>query len=328
MEFHHSQSSPYYVNNILTIQSHTPPSPVPKHELFRRGSFVGRDQSLSPTELCLQTPPLPGSDGSNFIAIKLVKEMQVGYFKRSQIFVVRCMDCPVASCIPTDQDLVAKIYDPFYHEFDGDPFFAVDYDYTHECAAYMHLSELQGAVIPKFFGSYTLKIRIGEQFRLVRLILIERVDGLSMNGLNPETFPREERQEIMKQIIDGESSLYTKDVRHEDLRPQNVVIERNHSGRLRIIIIDLGKSIIGRSRNPSDSRDENRYFPGVAISPLLRWNVHYRQHTYFHDWIDWSWQPWLEVQYKDTEDTITNEQRERWKIYDWMLQAPPPPPSS
>ncbi|KAB8255790.1 hypothetical protein BDV32DRAFT_161606 [Aspergillus pseudonomiae] len=204
------------------------------------------------------------------------------------------------SCPPTDQDMVAKIYDPFYHDFDEDSFLGADYDYTHECAAYTHLSDLQGSVIPRFFGSYTLK---------------------NKDRLDPENFSKEERQDIMKQIVDGESSLYTKNVCHEDLRPQNVVVRRSDSQTLRIVIIDLGKSVIGRSRNPSNSRDESRYLPGVAISPLLRWNVHYDRHAYFRKWIDWPWQEWLEVQYKEDEVTITKEQRELWQIYDWMLET-------
>ncbi|OOF98203.1 hypothetical protein ASPCADRAFT_395012 [Aspergillus carbonarius ITEM 5010] len=268
--------------------------------------------SLSPTELCLQNPPLPGSDGSDFISIKLIQELQVGDDKRSQIFVVRYVDSSISSPTPIDQDMVAKFYDPLYHDFDEDPFFGTDYDYTHECAAYIRLMDLPGAVIPRFFGSYTLRIKIGERFRLVRLIFL--IDGV------------DERREIMRQMIDGESSLYAKGVRHRDLRPQNVVIKRNDSGRLHIVIIDLGKSVIGRSRNPSDSRDENRYFPGVTISPLLRWNVHYRHQDAFREWIDWPWQAWLEVQYRDTEDIITSEQRERWKIYDWMLDNHRRPP--
>ncbi|PWY87253.1 hypothetical protein BO94DRAFT_535367 [Aspergillus sclerotioniger CBS 115572] len=272
-------------------------------------------------------PPLPGSDGSDSISIKLIQELQVGHEKTSQVFVVRCMNSSSSPHIPNDQDMVAKFYDPLYDDFEEYPFFGTDYQYTHECAAYMHLSALHGVVIPRFFGSYTLRINIGERFRLVRLILIERVDGPSMDSLKPETFPREERQEIMKQIVAGESSIYAKDVRHLNLRPRNVVVKRHNSGKLRIVIIDLGMSVIGRSRFPSDSREENRYFPGVAISPLLRWNAFYGHQGFFPEWINWPWQAWLEVQYKDTEDTITSEQRERYKIYDWMLdnnRRPPP----
>ncbi|KAE8153641.1 hypothetical protein BDV25DRAFT_168625 [Aspergillus avenaceus] len=323
-----NKSFPYIVKETLEIQSHIPEPPISKREFLRQCASKKQDESRSPAQLCFQNPPLPGSDSGNFVSIKIIQALHVGYEKRSQILRVRREDSSNLRCPPTNQDIIAKIYDPLYHDYDisdDDPFRGADYDYTHECAAYTHLSDLQGTVIPKFFGSYTLKLRFGDSFRLVRLVLLDWINGPSMNQLKPTDFSRQERQEIMKQIVDAESSLYTKNVSHEDLRPQNVVLDRSSSKGLRVVIIDLGKSVIGRSRNPSDSQLENRYLPGVAISPLLRWNVVFRRHGHFQDWIDWPWQSWLEEQYKDTEATITEEQRAVWKIYDWMLESKPPP---
>ncbi|OJZ88193.1 hypothetical protein ASPFODRAFT_31227 [Aspergillus luchuensis CBS 106.47] len=197
--------------------------------------------------------------------------------------------------------MVAKFYDPLYHDCDdGNRFRAAGYDYSHECASYKRLSELQGSVLPRFFGSYTFKTKIDGHPRQICLILIERVNGLPMSRLEPKIFSKEERQDIMRQIIDGESALYAKDIRHEDLCPRNILIER--------------------SRNPSNSAEESQWFPGVPISPLLRWNIYYGYPNSFEDWIDWPWQRWLEVQYKETESTITSEQRQRWPVYDWMLE--------
>lgn len=239
----------------------------------------------------------------------------------SQVFIVRCMNTHHSLGLPTDQDMIAKFYDPLYHDRDdANPFRAADYDYSHECASYKRLSELQGSVLPRFFGSYTFRTKIGGHTRQIRLILLERVNGLPMSRLESKIFSTEERQAIMRQIIDGESALYAKDVRHEDLCPRNVLIERSELGRVRTVIIDLGKSVIGRSRNPSNSAEESQWFPGVSISPLLRWNIYYGYPNSFGDWIDWPWQKWLEVQYKETESTITDEQRQRWPVYDWMLE--------
>ncbi|KAE8380436.1 hypothetical protein BDV26DRAFT_279506 [Aspergillus bertholletiae] len=287
MESHDCKPSSYCLNDTLTIQSHNPPPQIPRKW----------DQSLSPTELCLQNPPLSGSDGNSFVSIKLSEELQIGLNKRSQIFVVKCVNSLNSSSTPTDQDLGAKIYDPFYHDFefdDEDSFFRADYEYTHEYAAYIHLSDLQGSVIPRFFGSCTLKIEIDKYFRLVRLILVENIDGLSMDRLNPEEILMEERQHIMKPIVDGESSHYTR----------NVMVKGSDAKMPRIVIIDLGMSVTGRSRNPSDNRDESRYFPGVAISPLLRWNIYYRRHAF----------TWLK------------EKRTVWLNYDRMREMKPPLP--
>ncbi|GKZ36520.1 hypothetical protein AbraIFM66950_007638 [Aspergillus brasiliensis] len=309
--------SPYRIDAVLAIQSHSPPPPLHKREI-RQDEM---DCSLSLLELCLRNPPLPGSDGHSFVNIHLIKGLQTGIHKRSQVFVVRCVDTSLSSGLPTDQNMIAKFYDPLYHDSDdGNTFKEADYDYSHECASYMRLSDLQGSVIPRFFGSYTFTTQIDGHSRLVRLILIEQVNGLPMSPLDPKEFSTEERQTILKQIIDGESALFAKDVCHRDLCPRNIVIERSGPGRVRAIIIDLGSSVIGRSRNPLDSAQESRWFPGVPISPLLRWNIYYGYPDDFEDWVDWSWQEWLEFQYKETEPAITDEQRQRWPVHDWMLE--------
>jgi hypothetical protein len=50
---------------------------------------------------------------------------------------------------------VAKFYDPLYQDLQMptgrgvDAFFAVDFCYSHECAAYQRLVDLQGAFIPQ-----------------------------------------------------------------------------------------------------------------------------------------------------------------------------------
>jgi hypothetical protein len=321
------QAFPYGIGNKLVIRSHHPPPPIPR-ELPKRPSLANCDKSMPAILRCLQNPPLLGSDGNDLSIIKIIEELHVGYGKRAQLVVAKVVESPESLCLPVNQNMFAKIYDLLYYGdtlSEEDPFFGVDYDYTHECAAYRHLSDVQGSIIPRYFGSFTLTVPVYECSRVVRLILIEQIDGLFMDRLDPRKYSREERQEIMKQIINGESSVYTKNVSHEDLRPQNVIIESGDIRTCRVVLVDLGKSVIGRSRNPHDKKEEQRYLPGTAISPLLRWNVHYCRQTYFNEWINWPWQSWLENQYKETESTITKEQRELWAIYDCMLDSKPPP---
>ncbi|KAF7586893.1 hypothetical protein BBP40_008042 [Aspergillus hancockii] len=324
---HHNEPSPYGVGDTLTVQSHNYPPPLSKKEALRRFRPINKDESLSLMELCLQNPPLPGSDSPSFVTIELVERLYGGDDKDPQIFAVRIVNRCNSRWTPTDQDIVAKIYDPLYYDFtprEDNPFLEADYYYTHECAAYARLSDLQGSVIPKFYGSYTLNIKTGQCFRLIRLVLIERVNGLSMDRLNPEEFSKEERQEIMKQIVDAESALYTKDVLHRDLCPLNVVVKQSDRTSLQIVLIDLGKSVIRRSPNQFDSEQEKQWLPGVPISPLLRWNAFYGHQDPFQEWIDWPWQAWLEVQYNKDEASITEEQSEIWAIQDWMLEQRPP----
>lgn len=194
---------------------------------------------------------------------------------------------------------------------------AVDYEYSHETAAYTHLSDLQGSVIPRYFGSFPLKIKVGRRFRMVRLVLMERIDGAPMNSMKPKTLSTEKRQEILKHIINVESSIYTKDVIHGDLLPRNVIVTNHGDLRtLRVIFIDFGRSVIGRSHNPQDHKEEQRWLPGTTISPLFRWTEIYNRPDCFFEWIDWPWQPWLDNQYKETEATITQEQRDFFPVFD------------
>jgi serine/threonine protein kinase len=307
------ESIPYVVGQHLTIRSHCPPPPLPKND--PRAYSSGWDESFSSIKLCLENPPRPGLDGKEFASIKIVKELHAGSDKKAQLLVIKVVDSSQSLHLPVDQNIVAKFYDPFYHDdaFRGeDPFFTVDYEYSHECAAYNHLSELHGSVIPRCFGSFSLKIPADGSLHVVRLILIEWIDGFSMDKLDPKKYSREERQEIMKKIVDAESSLYTKDVLHEDLYPRNVMIEGQDTRTCRVVLIDLGCSVIGRCRNPRI--DPQRFLPGTPISPLLRWNARFRHQTLFYKWIDWPWQSWLEVEYKDTESTITEDLRKIWPI--------------
>lgn len=93
---------------------------------------------------------------------------------------------------------------------------------------YSGLSDLQGSIIPKYLGFFTLKSRFGRHSRIVHLILIERIHGLSMDRIDSYALPREERQEIVKHIIDAKSSFYSRNVIHDDFYPRNVFVK--HEG--------------------------------------------------------------------------------------------------
>lgn len=141
---------------------------------------------------------------------------------------------------------------------------------------------------------------------MVRLILLERIYGVPMREIEHRTLSREERQEFLKQIIDVECPLYTRNLVHRNFRPRNImVIKDGDQTAARIILLDFGQVEFGRSRNPDDRQQERRRLPGSPISPLLRWNIYYCRPDNFWHWIDWNWQPWLEKEYKETEATIT-----------------------
>ncbi|KAL4965620.1 uncharacterized protein BDV14DRAFT_189453 [Aspergillus stella-maris] len=175
-----------------------------------------------------------------------------------------------------------KIYDPLYFNDDGgwlNPFLCMDRFYTHEANAYMALNEIQ-----------------------VHMILIEHIQGLSMADASPAYYPQSLRQQIMKSIVDIDSRISEKDILLTDVEPRNV-----------IVFVDLGHALFNRSRDyPRLKRLNN--FLGHYISPLLRWNNVTRRNTVFpfSEWIDWDWDPWLEVEFAHTVQSITPEMRKRW----------------
>ncbi|EER39539.1 conserved hypothetical protein [Histoplasma capsulatum H143] len=225
--------------------------------------------------------------------------------------------------LPTDLNLVAKIYDPlnFSHiQDDMDPFLCVDRDYSRETATYTALSKsnLPGTVIPRYFGSYTLQwpVTMSETVttRSVRLILIEYVPGASLQQLNPADFSQQYRKTLMKAVIDAKTLLYTHGVQHRDLHPRNILVLNDTVAKASdawgIRIVDFGHSVLGRA--PFLELEGPEHLPGVPISPLLRWHKAWRRFEFFSDWIDWDWQSWLECVYGHMRASLTEHMVSTW----------------
>lgn len=251
------------------------------------------------------TAPLSGS----FCVRHNVGKPPLPYFPGQQ-FEVQVSNC--ASSLPNS--LVAKFYDPLYFDHqqdDADPFLCVDCAYSHEAAAYVTLKELQGSVIPKYYGSYTLDLPAHsgggqEQCRQVRLILIEWVqDSMSMDKLDSKYFSQTERQTLMKAIVDTESAIYNHGIHHRDVHPRNVMIASPQRPS-RVSFIDFGKSSFKEPQCPQCSS-------GAPIPPLLRWHGKWHRHFSFCAWIDWDWQSWLQCTYGDIGNAITECMKEDWE---------------
>lgn len=248
------------------------------------------------------------------VDIELTEELRVGEYKTSQLFVARVVKSSQSINIPTDCDLVAKFYDPLYDDLSQAPFANTGHGYAYETAAYTRLADLQGSVIPRYYGSFTLKFRVGRRSRIVRLILSERIHGMPMDDLDPRA-PREERQKILKQIVDAECTFYNRNVIHEDLYPRNILIKYEGDQKTpKVVIVDFGWLIFGRTCNPENTEEEQRHLPGTPISPLLRWNIAVNRQYTFDEWIDWPWQPWLEEQYKDTVASIRRSKESSFRL--------------
>jgi serine/threonine protein kinase len=212
---------------------------------------------MHPLDRCLLHPPAPGATGDSTIQLKIVDLVRAGDRHCAQLVTVQMDHVPPTKGLPIHENLLAKFYDPLYfnHEQDDvDPFLFTNQDYSIETAIYNKVPFLQGTIIPRFYGLFTLELPVPEKSttRPVRLILMERVPGKSMDQLRPKDYSQSERQDIMKVIIDAESLLYTHGVWHKDVHPRNVMLVIDGSSvetpRPRVVIIDFGKAWINRSQ--------------------------------------------------------------------------------
>lgn len=309
---------PYVKGWRFSVRSHIPPPPTP----FSRKLPVNDDagtlerSQLHPVERCVRNSPLPGSDGSSFIDLEIVDTLNAGDECNAQVVVVEVKSDPCADGLAADKRLAAKFYDPLYYDDDDgylNPFFLMDKFYTHEAAAYTALSDLQGSLIPKYFGSFSLDIPVADlTMRSVRLILIEYIAGSTMIKFNPGTLSQEVRQNLIKAIVDFDTLLYTRALIHRDIHPRNIIlVNTTRSDELiRPVFIDFGDVDFGHSPfGEVNPKFKSFLRPGVYISPLLRWHdVKHRHHKY-RDWIDWDWQSWLETEYGHTAGSITGPMR-------------------
>jgi hypothetical protein len=317
---------PYSQGQRFTVRSHNPPLPPPKKDGACQLSKQAKVErlELSPLNRCLLHPPATGSPGTSTVEFEISRPLKAGNDHKAQVVVVNILrvDSEALNGVTT---AVAKFYDPLYfdHSDDGeDPFICVNYFYPYEVASYNRLSDLQGTVIPTFYGSYSLELPVPESSssskiatRSVRLILVELIHGSSMQDLNPQDFSQEERKRIVRDIIDGESAVFTRNIFLEDLHPRNVVVELcssngSQSNIRRVVHIDFESTrqtrYIWAAEDPAG---EERQLPGTYISPLLRWHKVWRKFNIFADWIDWDYEPWLEAEYAHTVDSITPHMR-------------------
>lgn len=183
--------------------------------------------------------------------VKIVRPIRTGDNCKAQLVVIQVTSSS-SSMLPTDVELVAKIYDSLYfnHDDDEDPFFCVDNAYSHETAAYRKLSDLQGDILPKYFGSFTIQLPVNQnqekKIRSVRLILLELIPGRTIQQSLKANLLQQDRKEFMKATIDAESLIYKHDVVHMDFRPSNVLVCENGAKKRPAVIIDFGNCQLGR----------------------------------------------------------------------------------
>ncbi|KAJ5713046.1 uncharacterized protein N7483_010227 [Penicillium malachiteum] len=298
---------PYTKGWRFTVQSHVPPPPTPViHENLRyTDSDFDKLERLSPIDFCLLLPPLPGEKGSNTLDLEIVDLIAVGEPRNCQVFTVKALQGISEKPLPSI--LLAKVYDPLY--FDDTNYWMAGYrfmdrSYTHETLASSENTT---------YGSYSVDISIetpkGIIARPVRLILIEYIPGTDMQKVTPSNFSQEDRQQIMKNIVDIETSIHAKNILLCDCCPRNIILPESNPTNVKFIDFDA----VWFDRRPDDAHPFlliGHKFLGQYITPLYQWRQKPRRK--FGDWVDWDWKPWLQVEFAHTASTITPEIRDRF----------------
>ncbi|KAJ5138249.1 uncharacterized protein N7515_003097 [Penicillium bovifimosum] len=310
---------PYSAKWRFTAKSHTVSSPTP----VVRGCCINSEsdraerRKLRSINRCLKHPPLPGKEGYDTVSLEVVDLLKGGDGHNSQVFTVRLLDFESSpELLPRKGTmLVAKVYDPLYFDDDEghlNPFLCVDRYYTHEANAYMALSELQGEGIPRYYGSYSLSLSVNSvHTRIVRMILVDHIEGITMADAKPVNFAKSVRKSILKSIVDLESRIFEKDIWLTDLEPRNVMIGSPDSDRPGVVIIDFAHALFNRRRDDPPLLQLDQVL-GEYISPVLRWKEIRGKGDSFSEWIDWDWDPWLEAEFAHTIPRIKPGMRERW----------------
>ena len=250
---------PYTKGAKLKISPHEPPSPPPP----RRGivyADVEEWRDFSPLQRCLKHPPPPGVNLSGSAVLEIQSPVQADDDLRSQVVRVQVKPAGsdegsqnILSKLPSPDSqaqIVAKLYDPLYfnhNQTDGDPFKLINSTYPTEAGAYSKLQQVQGKIIPRYYGSFTCSFPVtaGEAedndganeeekkavkgVRHVRLILIEYIPGRSMYSLDPHSLDVTQRQTLLGAIIDAETAVFTENIKLNDVAPRNTMIRFRQS---------------------------------------------------------------------------------------------------
>jgi hypothetical protein len=148
------------------------------------------------------------------------------------------------------EPLVAKVYDPLYYPFADDDFphipndvvVRAEHNFALESAAYAQLDQrLGGSLIPKFYGSWVFDVSLKHMNRPVTFILLEHLEGVPLNTLDPKLHTQEERLHVLALTMEAQLELHFAGVMHDDIAPRNIICsEKDLSAKdLRVRVIDF-----------------------------------------------------------------------------------------
>ena len=330
----------YSKGRKIQIRSYVPPKWCDTNFWFSKEEFARR-QTSSLAEMSRDFLPREGGMLGRPVELEITSPIRIGPSFNSQLVKVK-----VPSVSRLENRIAAKIYDPFgtgkFIDPEVNPFKLADKMFTAETAAYERLAPLYGTIVPKYLGSYTFDAPTGlsTETRAVRLILYEFIEGVVMRDIGVETtqlLPQEVRKKIMYKVVEGESRIWSLNVRHGDPHPRNSILEldtqydpaivsestgitsRLADSDIRIRYFDFDKAEFDEFSEDLSSR-----LPGQSdkpVSPILRWHpdVDYVDSFIDHGWVDWDWLEWLEQCWGDDDSyaPITLEAEKAWTLPSW-----------
>lgn len=330
---------PYIPGFTIQIRRHVPPSPFGGPD-YGRGTreelSVGYLSGITQSELVVNHPgldtPLPALPETAQLIV--MTTITIGEARGAQVVV-----CEISPQNEGDEPFqaVAKIYDPMYYSFEwnfshqpGDTVWQADSDYSREAAAYKHLQENATSFAPQYFGSWTfdlpIKVSGVSQTRSVRMILIERLDGMSMRTMrvrnNPGPgqaddafhYPEEFRLEALAVAMDGYVRMLHSGLDQRDFASRNLMlgISAEPSAGVptisglplpRIVLVDYNTSVVygltAQGHHP-------QHHTPLPINPMqLWWRMPMNE---FVGWVPHEWhstprlkQEWLKKRFGGTE---------------------------
>jgi hypothetical protein len=266
---------PYKKGFKITAMRHEPPEPFGLgYNTQCRPSPKGWKE-MSQTDYCISCPPLEGrTDPDVCKSLTITSTIRTGQHKGAQIVVV-------------NDTMVAKIFDPLYYSHFNeyhtvnDVVYDADSDYCHEAAAFTKLQESAQAraVIPAYYGTWTMDIenpvkvsrsKRALHTRAVRLILMERLNGICMVNIDPFDLRKKLRSTILKKVIVAETLMYDAGVDHRDLSPRNIMISGFDYDHSDVPISDAQVEVKIMDFNIAEVITHPMYADSMCLGPLKR----------------------------------------------------------
>lgn len=270
-------ANPYKKGRILEIRKHTACPPFGADYPHYEGvpEYISERQLRGTTlvELCLDHPAPKGETSTDQEpqTLEILKEIRAGDESGAQIVVCRFSG--------SQEEVVAKIYDPLYYGFADrmwsdrprDVTYDAHMDYCREVAAYSELDGmLGGKEIPKYYGSWTFQLPLElpgsskPTLRDIRLVLMEYIRGTQMTYLSPDSVPESTGMEIVTKLVEGRAKIQFAGVKHGDVSQRNIMVCLAEPDIVeRVAFVDFNYAVVHRLDN------HEQMFSGLVRSPKL-----------------------------------------------------------